>query len=115
MQIKDIVLLQPPLDTNKLWELASGQFWQTSKIIFNCCETSYCDIQKIYTSDDNYKNPIYLLVFTSKINNLQKIICEKKKSIVKMSVGDILDCLKTANEILYYKLLETKQKLYHSV
>jgi len=28
-------LLQPPLDTNKLWELASGQFWQTSKIIFN--------------------------------------------------------------------------------
>jgi hypothetical protein len=35
VQIKDIVLLQPPLDTNKLWELASGQFWQTSKIIFN--------------------------------------------------------------------------------
>ena len=28
-------MLQPPLDTNKLWELASGQFWQTSKIIFN--------------------------------------------------------------------------------
>jgi hypothetical protein len=28
-------LLQPPLDTNKLWELASDQFWQTSKIIFN--------------------------------------------------------------------------------
>jgi len=35
VQIKDIVLLQPPLDTNKLWELATGQFWQTSKIIFN--------------------------------------------------------------------------------
>jgi hypothetical protein len=28
-------LLQPPLDTNKLWELAPDQFWQTSKIIFN--------------------------------------------------------------------------------
>ncbi|MCE2676291.1 MAG: acyl transferase [Sediminibacterium sp.] len=28
-------MLQPPLDTNKLWELATGQFWQTSKIIFN--------------------------------------------------------------------------------
>ena len=35
MQINDIVLLQPPLDTNKLWELAPDQFWQTSKIIFN--------------------------------------------------------------------------------
>jgi len=28
-------LLQPPLDTNKLWELATGQFLETSKIIFN--------------------------------------------------------------------------------
>ena len=28
-------MLQPPLDTNKLWELAPDQFWQTSKIIFN--------------------------------------------------------------------------------
>jgi len=28
-------LLQPPLDTNKLWELAPDEFWQTSKIIFN--------------------------------------------------------------------------------
>jgi len=28
-------LLQPPLDTNKLWELAPDQFWKTSKIIFN--------------------------------------------------------------------------------
>jgi len=28
-------LLQPPLDTNKLWELAPDQFWQTSKLIFN--------------------------------------------------------------------------------
>jgi len=28
-------LLQPPLDTNKLWDLAPDQFWQTSKIIFN--------------------------------------------------------------------------------
>jgi len=28
-------LLQPPLDTNKLWELAPDQFWETSKIIFN--------------------------------------------------------------------------------
>ena len=35
MQIKDIVLFQPPLDTNKLWDLATGQFLQTSKIIFN--------------------------------------------------------------------------------
>ena len=35
MQINDIVLLQPPLDTNKLWELAPDQFWETSKIIFN--------------------------------------------------------------------------------
>jgi hypothetical protein len=35
VQINDIVLLQPPLDTNKLWELAPDQFWQTSKIIFN--------------------------------------------------------------------------------
>ena len=35
MQINDIILLQPPLDTNKLWELAPDQFWETSKIIFN--------------------------------------------------------------------------------
>ena len=28
-------MLQPPLDTNKLWELAPDQFWKTSKIIFN--------------------------------------------------------------------------------
>ena len=28
-------MLQPPLDINKLWELATGQFWETSKIIFN--------------------------------------------------------------------------------
>jgi hypothetical protein len=35
VQINDIVLLQPPLDTNKLWELAPDQFWKTSKIIFN--------------------------------------------------------------------------------
>ena len=28
-------MFQPPLDTNKLWELATGQFLQTSKIIFN--------------------------------------------------------------------------------
>jgi hypothetical protein len=35
VQINDVVLLQPPLDTNKLWELAPDQFWQTSKIIFN--------------------------------------------------------------------------------
>jgi len=35
VQIKDIVLLQPPLDTNKLWKLATGQFLETSKIIFN--------------------------------------------------------------------------------
>ena len=28
-------MLQPPLDTNKLWELAPDQFWVTSKIIFN--------------------------------------------------------------------------------
>ena len=28
-------MLQPPLDTNKLWELAPDQFWETSKIIFN--------------------------------------------------------------------------------
>ena len=35
MQINDIVLLQPPLDTNKLWDLAPDQFWETSKLIFN--------------------------------------------------------------------------------
>jgi hypothetical protein len=35
VQINDIILLQPPLDTNKLWELAPDQFWKTSKIIFN--------------------------------------------------------------------------------
>jgi hypothetical protein len=35
VQINDIVLLQPPLDISKLWELAPDQFWQTSKIIFN--------------------------------------------------------------------------------
>jgi hypothetical protein len=35
VQINNTILLQPPLDTNKLWELATGQFWQTSKIIFN--------------------------------------------------------------------------------
>jgi len=35
VQINDIILLQPPLDTNKLWELAPDQFWETSKIIFN--------------------------------------------------------------------------------
>jgi hypothetical protein len=35
VQINDIVLLQPPLDTNKLWELAPDQFWETSKLIFN--------------------------------------------------------------------------------
>jgi hypothetical protein len=35
VQINDSVLLQPPLDTNKLWDLAPDQFWQTSKIIFN--------------------------------------------------------------------------------
>ena len=28
-------MFQPPLDTNKLWTLAPGQFLQTSKIIFN--------------------------------------------------------------------------------
>ena len=28
-------MLQPTLDTNKLWELAPDQFWETSKIIFN--------------------------------------------------------------------------------
>ena len=28
-------MLQPPLDTNKLWELTPDQFWKTSKIIFN--------------------------------------------------------------------------------
>ena len=28
-------MFQPPLDTNKLWDLATGQFWETSKIIFN--------------------------------------------------------------------------------
>ena len=28
-------MLQPPLDTNKLWDLAPDQFWETSKIIFN--------------------------------------------------------------------------------
>jgi hypothetical protein len=28
-------LLQPPLDTNKLWDLAPDQFWETSKLIFN--------------------------------------------------------------------------------
>ena len=35
MQINDIVLLQPPLDTNKLWDLAPDQFWEISKLIFN--------------------------------------------------------------------------------
>ena len=28
-------MLQPPLDINKLWELAPDQFWETSKLIFN--------------------------------------------------------------------------------
>jgi hypothetical protein len=28
-------LLQPPLDTNKLWDLAPDEFWETSKLIFN--------------------------------------------------------------------------------
>ena len=28
-------MLQPPLDTNKLWDLAPDQFWETSKLIFN--------------------------------------------------------------------------------
>jgi len=28
-------LLQPPLDTNELWDLAPDQFWETSKLIFN--------------------------------------------------------------------------------
>ena len=28
-------MLQPPIDTNILWTLAPGQFWKTSKIIFN--------------------------------------------------------------------------------
>jgi len=28
-------LIQPPLDTNKLWDLAPNEFWQTSKLIFN--------------------------------------------------------------------------------
>jgi hypothetical protein len=35
VQINDSVLLQPPLDTNKLWDLAPDQFWETSKLIFN--------------------------------------------------------------------------------
>jgi hypothetical protein len=35
VQINDSVLLQPPIDTNKLLDLAPDQFWQTSKIIFN--------------------------------------------------------------------------------
>jgi hypothetical protein len=35
VQINDIVLLQPPLDTSKLWDLAPDKFWETSKIIFN--------------------------------------------------------------------------------
>jgi hypothetical protein len=35
VQINDIVLLQPPLDTNKLWDLAPDQFWETSTLIFN--------------------------------------------------------------------------------
>jgi hypothetical protein len=35
VQINLIVLILPPLDTNKLWDLATGQFWETSKIIFN--------------------------------------------------------------------------------
>jgi len=35
VQINDIVLLQPPLDTNELWDLAPDQFWETSKLIFN--------------------------------------------------------------------------------
>ena len=28
-------MLQSPLDTNKLWDLAPDQFWETSKLIFN--------------------------------------------------------------------------------
>lgn len=28
-------MLQPPLDTSKLWDLAPDKFWETSKIIFN--------------------------------------------------------------------------------
>ena len=28
-------MLQPPLDTNELWDLAPDQFWETSKLIFN--------------------------------------------------------------------------------
>lgn len=28
-------MIQPPLDTNKLWDLAPNEFWQTSKLIFN--------------------------------------------------------------------------------
>ena len=28
-------MLQPPLDTNKLWDLAPDQFWEISKLIFN--------------------------------------------------------------------------------
>ena len=28
-------MLQPPLDTNKLWDLAPDEFWETSKLIFN--------------------------------------------------------------------------------
>ncbi len=28
-------MLQPPLDTNKLWDHAPDQFWETSKLIFN--------------------------------------------------------------------------------
>jgi len=35
VQINDIVLLQPPLDTSKLWKLTPDEFWETSKVIFN--------------------------------------------------------------------------------
>ncbi|TRZ82176.1 MAG: acyl transferase [Sediminibacterium sp.] len=28
-------MLQPPLDTSKLWKLTPNEFWETSKIIFN--------------------------------------------------------------------------------
>lgn len=69
-----------------------------SKIIFNCFEGSYCIIKKTY----NIRKIMYLLVFTSKIMDLQSIISDGEKNIIKTSVGSIMDCLKMSNEILYY-------------
>ena len=71
-------------------------------IVFKLYPDTVCYINKIYDKNVIY----YFLEFKSKIINLQDIILEKDVNITRDSIGDVIDCIREANDILFYNMSE---------